>query len=56
MIRSLWRLDSAFNNSLAWSAACSMISLFTFILAYIRNYEYIVKRLHDVLGAELRAG
>ncbi len=28
----------------------SMISLFTFILAYIRNYEYIVKRLHDGRG------
>src|SRR6516165_10782185 len=43
MIRSRCRLDSAFKRSLAWSAACSMMPLSIFILAYIRIFEYIVK-------------
>ena len=43
MISSRCRLESAFNSSLAWSAAASMIALSIFILAYIRLFEYIVK-------------
>ena len=35
------------DRSLAWSAACSITSLFIFILAYIRNYVYNVKPLHN---------